>query len=100
MRVLHVLDHSAPRRSDYSRRTQALLHGLRAQGVQTVHLTGPRHPAGASAGGASAPTGWHFYRTPVSARMERLERLHRLGPIARLRLQFSPSRSAKRLRVA
>jgi glycosyltransferase involved in cell wall biosynthesis len=78
MRVLHVLDHSAPRRSDYSRRTQALLHGLRAQGVQTVHLTGPRHPAGASV--APAATGWHFYRTHVPAPMARLERITRLGP--------------------
>lgn len=80
MRVLHVLDHSAPRRSDYSRRTQALLNGLRAQGVQTVHLTGPQHSTSASVGAAPASTGWHFYRTHVSARIERLERISRLGP--------------------
>jgi glycosyltransferase involved in cell wall biosynthesis len=70
MRVLHLLDHSAPRRSDYSRRAQALLQGLRAHGVQTVHLTGPRHAA--ESGAAPAPTDWHFYRTPLPARMERL----------------------------
>jgi glycosyltransferase involved in cell wall biosynthesis len=73
MRVLHLLDHSAPRRSDYSRRAQALLQGLRAHGVQTVHLTGPRHAAGS--GAAPAATDWHFYRTAVPARMERLGRL-------------------------
>jgi glycosyltransferase involved in cell wall biosynthesis len=81
MRVLHVLDHSAPRRSDYSRRTQELLHGLRAQGVQTVHLTGPRHSTSASGGAGDVPaaTGWHFYRTRAPARMERLARIERLG---------------------
>jgi glycosyltransferase involved in cell wall biosynthesis len=79
MRVLHVLDHSAPRRSDYSRRTQALLLGLRSQGVQTVQLTGPRHALEAGAGAAPAATDWHFYRTSVPARMQRLERIERLG---------------------
>jgi glycosyltransferase involved in cell wall biosynthesis len=79
MRVLHVLDHSAPRRSDYSRRTQALLHRLRSQGVQTVQLTGPRHALEAGAGAASTTAGWHFYRTSVPARMQRLERIERLG---------------------
>jgi glycosyltransferase involved in cell wall biosynthesis len=82
MRVLHLLDHSAPRRSDYSRRAQALLQGLRAQGVQTVHLTGPRHAAESGAG--PAPTDWHFYRTAVPARLERLGTLAPgLGAVAR-----------------
>lgn len=58
MRVLHLLDHSAPCRTDYSRRTLALLDGLRNQGVQTVHLTGPGQPAG-----GTPAEGWHFYRT-------------------------------------
>jgi len=66
MRVLHLLDHSAPRRSDYSRRAQALLQGLRAHGVQTVHLTGP-----GQATGGDAP-GWHFYRTRAPVCVERL----------------------------
>jgi glycosyltransferase involved in cell wall biosynthesis len=73
MRVLHLLDHSAPRRSDYSRRTLALLEGLRTQGVQTVQLTGPAHPADGTADlGAD---NWHFYRTRTPASLERLERL-------------------------
>jgi glycosyltransferase involved in cell wall biosynthesis len=70
MRVLHLLDHSAPRRSDYSRRTLALLEGLRTQGVQTVHLTGPRH--GAQAAAHSGTDHWHFYRTSTPACLERL----------------------------
>jgi glycosyltransferase involved in cell wall biosynthesis len=73
MRVLHLLDHSAPRRSDYSRRAQALLHGLRSHGVHTVHLTGPQHAPGS--GAAPAADGWHFYRTELPPRMERLGRL-------------------------
>jgi glycosyltransferase involved in cell wall biosynthesis len=73
MRILHLLDHSAPRRSDYSRRAQALLQGLRSHGVQTVHLTGPRHAA--DEGAAPTAAGWHFYRTEVSTRMERLATL-------------------------
>ncbi|MGZ5183192.1 MAG: glycosyltransferase family 4 protein [Ramlibacter sp.] len=66
MRVLHLLDHSAPRRSDYSRRAQALLQGLRAHGVHTVHLTAPGQAAGGDA------PGWHFYRTRMPLREERL----------------------------
>ena len=79
MRVLHLLDHSAPRRSDYSRRTLALLEGLRTQGVQTIHLTGPGHGAAGSAD--SGPEHWHFYRTSTPARLERLG--PRLGTAAR-----------------
>jgi glycosyltransferase involved in cell wall biosynthesis len=74
MRVLHLLDHSAPRRSDYSRRTLSLLEGLRAQGVQTVHLTGPVHGADAAAGAGT--DSWHFYRTRTPVCLERLG----LGP--------------------
>jgi glycogen(starch) synthase len=82
MRVLHLLDHSAPRRSDYSRRAQALLQGLRSHGVHTVHLTGPRHTAGGVT--AAAADGWHFYRTELPAGMERLARhALRLGAAAR-----------------
>jgi len=73
MRVLHLLDHSAPRRSDYSRRTLALLEGLRSQGVQTVHLTGPAH--GAQAATDPGADHWHFYRTSTPARLAWLERL-------------------------
>ncbi|MFC5547073.1 glycosyltransferase family 4 protein [Massilia aerilata] len=90
MRVLHLLDHSAPRRSDYSRRTQALLQGLRMQGVQTVHLTGPGQPAG-----DASSEGWHFYRTPVS---RRLPFLGHAEPASRLGAAMSTAALALRLR--
>jgi glycosyltransferase involved in cell wall biosynthesis len=90
MRVLHLLDHSAPRRSDYSRRAQALLESLRSQGVQTVHLTGT-----GQAGGDGGDDGWHFYRTPALAR-----RLPLIGTPARdSRLGAAMSTAALALRL-
>ncbi|MGJ7917232.1 glycosyltransferase family 4 protein [Massilia sp. LXY-6] len=91
MRVLHLLDHSAPRRSDYSRRAQALLEGLRKQGVQTVHLTGTGQ---ADADGAG--DGWHFYRTATADR--RLPLIGRAAPDSRLGAAMSTAALALRLR--
>jgi glycosyltransferase involved in cell wall biosynthesis len=91
MRVLHLLDHSAPRRSDYSRRAQSLLECLRAQGVQTVHLTGPRHAA------LDAPeTDWHFYRTELPGR--RLPFIGAAAPDSRFGAALSTAALALRLR--
>lgn len=60
MRILHILDHSLPRRTGYALRSQAVISQQRALGWQTVHLTGPAH-------GAQQPDdaegGWHFFRT-------------------------------------
>lgn len=91
MRVLHLLDHSAPRRSDYSRRTRALLQGLRTQGVQTVHLTGTAH-RGADAHGGD----WHFYRTRAPAM--RIPLLGAARPDSRLGAALSTAALALRLR--
>ena len=91
MRVLHLLDHSAPRRSDYSRRTQALLQGLRTQGVQTVHLTGTAHAAAETQG-----EGWHFYRTAMPRR--RVPLLGAIAPGSRLGAAMSTAALALRLR--
>jgi hypothetical protein len=91
MRVLHLLDHSAPRRSDYSRRAQSLLACLRAQGVQTVHLTGTGHAA------LDAPgTDWHFYRTAFPGR--RLPFIGTPAPDSRLGAALSTAALALRLR--
>jgi len=43
MRILHVLDHSLPLHSGYTFRTRALLLGQRRLGMETHHLTTPRH---------------------------------------------------------
>ena len=43
MRILHVLDHSLPLHSGYTFRTRALLLGQRRLGMETHHVTTPRH---------------------------------------------------------
>lgn len=64
MRVLHVLDAACARPTDYGRRTHALLAALRAQGVQTVHLSAVAEgdPTG-PAPDAWPHHAWHLYRT-------------------------------------
>jgi glycosyltransferase involved in cell wall biosynthesis len=72
MRVLHVLDAACARPTDYGRRTQALLAALRAQGVQTVHVSAPETDDGRADAGQAAPPDawphdiWHLYRTPAT----------------------------------
>lgn len=63
-RILHILDHSIPLHSGYTFRTLAILRGQRALGMQTFHLTTPKH-LGASVDEEDVD-GWHFYRTAAS----------------------------------
>lgn len=62
MRVLHVLDAACSRPTDYGRRAQSLLAALRAQGVQTVHVSAPSEDA-ADHPDAWPHHAWHLYRT-------------------------------------
>ena len=62
MRILHIFDHSLPRRTGYALRSQAVISEQRALGWQTVHLTGPAHGAA-----GTESDGWHFFRTPCAA---------------------------------
>jgi glycogen(starch) synthase len=98
MRVLHLFDHAARRRNDYRLRSLALLHNLRAQGVQTVQLTAaPAYgqpapgqpeldPGMPDARPGQAGHGWHFYRTappwPACGRIGALAPLVTLGTLA------------------
>lgn len=70
MRVLHVLDHSAPLQSGYVSRSLGILRAQRALGLDGVALTSPRH--GAEAGPPASPVeevaGFAFHRTPAPAR--------------------------------
>lgn len=67
MRVLHVLDHSLPLQSGYVFRTLGILQGQRDLGIETVHLTTPKHTAGIS-GDVETVDGWEFHRTRLDPR--------------------------------
>ena len=43
MRVLHVLNHGLPTQDGYVYRTNGILSGQQADGLETFHLTSPRH---------------------------------------------------------
>ncbi len=61
MRVLHVLDHSAPLHSGYVFRTLGILRGQRALGWDTVHLTSPKQ--GVVTADEEQAEGFSFFRT-------------------------------------
>lgn len=84
MRILHILDHSAPLHSGYSFRTLAILRQQRARGWHTAHLTGAKQGAGDD--NAPARTGgWHFFRTePNPSWWARLPVLRQVAVIAGL----------------
>ncbi|SFZ71644.1 TIGR04063 family PEP-CTERM/XrtA system glycosyltransferase [Chitinimonas taiwanensis] len=62
LRVLHVLDHSAPLHSGYTFRTLSILREQRALGWETLHLTTPKQ--GHSPLRQEEVDGLMFYRTP------------------------------------
>ncbi|MBF0212903.1 MAG: glycosyltransferase, exosortase A system-associated [Magnetococcales bacterium] len=63
MRILHLLDHSAPLQSGYVSRTLAILRQQRAMGWETAHVTGPKHPD--SGERTQMAEGLLFHRTPT-----------------------------------
>ncbi len=63
MRILHVLDHSAPILSGYTYRTLAILREQRRLGWETDHLTSGKHPAETL---VEESEGFRFHRTPAS----------------------------------
>lgn len=62
MRVLHLLDHSAPLHSGYAFRTLSILREQRKLGWHTAHLTSPKQGPGSAR--SEAVEGWTFHRTP------------------------------------
>lgn len=70
MRILHILDHSAPLHSGYTFRTLSILHEQRTIGWETLHLTGPKQGPGPDEENVE---GFHFYRTrPAHTALTRL----------------------------
>ena len=83
MRVLHVLDHSAPLQSGYVSRTLGILRAQRALGFDPVCITSPRHSADAGEPEINVEEvmDFRFYRTasPTSS-------LPGLGFVAEMRM--------------
>ena len=63
MRILHVLDHSAPILSGYTYRTLSILQEQRRLGWETAQVTSSKHPAETP---VEESEGFRFYRTPAS----------------------------------
>ncbi|MBF0295849.1 MAG: glycosyltransferase, exosortase A system-associated [Magnetococcales bacterium] len=61
MRILHILDHSAPLQSGYVFRTLAILRQQREFGWEPIPMTGPKHPFATSM--ADQEGEWLFHRT-------------------------------------
>ncbi|GCL64407.1 hypothetical protein AQPW35_34880 [Rubrivivax pictus] len=62
LRILHVLDHSAPLHSGYAFRTLSILREQRRLGWHTEHLTSPKQGPGTAL--VEEADGWTFHRTP------------------------------------
>lgn len=71
MRVLHVLNHGLPTQDGYVYRTHGLLEGQRAHGIETFHLTSPRHEHPKPAP-VEEVEGWQFFRTSDAGLQPRL----------------------------
>lgn len=84
IRVLHVLDHGLPTQDGYVYRTHGLLSGQRAHGLETFHLTSPRHEA-PTEGPEEVIDGWHFFRTgkPTVLRLPLFRELMEMRATAR-----------------
>jgi PEP-CTERM/exosortase A-associated glycosyltransferase len=65
LRILHVLDHSAPVLSGYTYRTLAILREQRRRGWETSHLTSSKHPANGHFESVEESEGFRFHRTPA-----------------------------------
>ncbi len=65
LKVLHILDHSIPLHSGYTFRTLSILREQRKLGLQTFHLTSPKHLGSTQA--QEDVDGWHFYRSAAPA---------------------------------
>jgi PEP-CTERM/exosortase A-associated glycosyltransferase len=82
MRILHVLDHSAPLQSGYTFRTLSILREQRRLGWETAQVTSSKHRATALEEDAE---GMHFYRTlPTAAAWAKLPVLRQVAVIRSL----------------
>lgn len=80
MKILHVLDHSIPLHSGYTFRTRSILKQQHALGIETCHVTSPKH--GNDEKEIEEVDGLTFYRSaPPSGLMSKLPVLHQFANI-------------------
>jgi PEP-CTERM/exosortase A-associated glycosyltransferase len=80
MKILHVLDHSIPLHSGYTFRTRAILKQQGLLGIETCHLTSPKH--GNHNKGIETVDDLTFYRAePISGLIAKLPGLHQISYI-------------------
>ena len=81
MKVLHVFDHSLPLHSGYTFRSRAILKQQHALGIETCHVTSPKH--GNDQAEIEEVDGLKFYRSaPTSGLMSKLPVLNQMANIA------------------
>ena len=81
MKVLHVFDHSIPLHSGYTFRSRSILNQQRALGIETCHVTSPKH--GNDQAEIEEVDGLKFYRSaPTSGLMSKLPVLNQMANIA------------------
>ncbi len=81
MKVLHVFDHSIPLHSGYTFRSRAILKQQHAQGIETCHVTSPKH--GNDKAEVEEIDGFKFYRSaPISGLMAKLPVVNQMSYIA------------------
>ncbi len=81
MKVLHVFDHSIPLHSGYTFRSRSILKQQHALGIETCHVTSPKH--GNDQAETEAVDGLTFYRSaPISGLMSKLPLLNQMSYIA------------------
>ena len=78
MKVLHVLDHSIPLHSGYTFRTRSILKQQSAMGIETCHVTSPKH--GNNDAEIEEVDGLTFYRSaPISGIMAKIPLLNQMA---------------------
>ena len=81
MKILHVFDHSLPLHSGYTFRSRAILKQQHALGIETCHVTSPKH--GNDQIEIEEIDGLKFYRSaPISGLMSKLPLLNQMAYIA------------------
>ncbi len=81
MKILHVLDHSIPLHSGYTFRTRSILKQQHALGIETCHVTSPKH--GNNKAEIKTVDGLTFYRSaPISGIMSKLPLLNQMAYIS------------------